>query len=58
MHSFQVLFFQRDSASGTSLCIGGAEQCRPRGGSAGHDELEKQPPRRGMGSMLVSKQPK
>lgn len=42
-HSFQVLFFQCDSALGASLCIGGAERCWPRGGSAGHDDSEKQP---------------
>lgn len=40
-HSFQVLFFQRGSASGASLCIGGAERGWPRGGSTGHDDFGK-----------------
>lgn len=57
-HSFQVLFFQRDSASGASLCIGGAEWCWPCGGSVEHGDSEEQPPCSGMGGTSVSKGPK
>lgn len=48
-HSFQVLFFQRDSASGASLCIGGAEQSSAGPAEGARDMMTQKSSHRALG---------